>query len=314
MIQSMTGFGKAEGEVNFGSVEITIQSVNNRFFAVRCHLPELLQDYQLAIEKHLKKRLKRGSIAINIRVKTDEQPQIKINFEIAQFYATQISQLLSELNTDEFLISEQGGELNNFFIRPDMSVGELLNLPLVVEQQENTHRIDEKTFAEILELIDAAIAELKKMRIEEGQTIYEDFEMRLAKMQKTTEFIEKRKDEMLTTYQQKLKTRLNDLLVDATPAIKEADLARELAIYAERSDITEEILRLQHHIKQFYTTTKTADETLSEVGRKLDFITQEMLREVNTIASKTASVQISSAAVELKTEIEKLKEQAQNVL
>lgn len=312
MIQSMTGFGKASATLSIGSVDISIQAVNSRFFNAKCSLSDIFRPYQFEIEKRVKSSLIRGSINIYAKFMPIEQhPRVKLNPDIAMWYKQEILKLAEIISPDdeEFYIS-QDVPLNNLVIDNTISISEFLDLPGVIVEEDEMLDVSKQDLMELYKALDSATDELKEMRISEGKATSVEFADRTATMSAHADKIEVLKETTVKQYHKNLQLRANELINNAGIEVNEGDLAREVAIFAERSDISEEISRLRHHIVHFADSLANGGET----GRKLDFIAQEMLRETNTIASKSSNSEISEHVVDLKAEIEKIKEQVQNVL
>ncbi len=312
MIQSMTGFGKASATLSIGSVDISIQAVNSRFFNAKCSISDIFRPYQFEIEKRIKNFLTRGSVNFFAKFKpTEQHPRIKLNPDVAMWYKLEILKMAEIISPDdeEFYISQNVPQ-NNLVIDNSISIGEFLDLPGVIVEEDEMHDISKQDLEELYKALDSALEELKEMRISEGKAMLEEFTGRTATMSELVDKIEVLKDTTIKQYHKNLQTKTNELINGSGIQVNSEDLAREVAFFAERSDISEEISRLRHHIGHFQDSLANGGET----GRKLDFIAQEMLRETNTIASKSNNSEISEYVVELKAEIEKIKEQVQNVL
>ncbi len=293
MINSMTGYGQAEGTFDNTTYLVEIRTVNNRYFKARLKLPDSLVFLEDDIEKLLQSHLARGSVNYNLRLKNISADELfDIDETALRSYTDQLAKIASSVK-----------------LTSRLDVVNLLNLPgimtPVVPEAGRAQKIKEN----ILSVTEQAIVELKKMRTVEGQTIAGDFDTHCSAMLDYIEKISSRSSIVLIEYQKKLSARIDALLAKANLQLDSDTLAREVAIYADRCDISEEISRLGSHLEQFRETLQAN----TQAGRKLDFITQEMLREANTIASKSGNTEIIHYVVEIKCLIDRIKEQVQNV-
>lgn len=292
MLRSMTGFGAAAGVVDEVEYSVEIKSVNNRYLKIQQRLPDGLSAMEPEIEKRLRAEITRGSVVISVRMKVSQaQAACQVNTDLLSQYLQQLR--LAEADADPNLRIDLAG---------------LLQLPGVC-QPPSMDELAEKTSADLLGLVADALAGLGQMRQTEGQAIAEDLTACVAEIETSLAAVTELAKDMVQTYHDKLQLRVNELLARAQIKIDEESLAREVAIFADRSDINEELSRLGQHIAEFRKLLN-ADEP---VGRKLDFIAQEMLREANTIGSKGAHAEIGRCVVNMKTAIDRIKEQAANV-
>jgi len=288
----MTGFGSISGKVDSVEYSIEIKSVNNRYLKISTRMPDGLHMLEPQIETLLRNKIQRGSVTLSIRMKiADENAASSVNFSALESYMKQIRMLEVEANP---------------MMRLDLAT--LLTLPGVCNPPA-LDELAEKTSEGLLDLIDKAIDILTGMRLTEGKALATDLLNQTAVISERLEIIAGRTDEVLKLYFERLKARVEELTASARIAINEDALAREVALYAERSDIAEEVTRLRTHMTEFVKVVKTG----GPVGRKLDFIAQEMLREANTIASKSADADIARLVVDIKTAVDRIKEQAANV-
>lgn len=292
MIVSMTGFGDATAERDGTHYAVEIRSLNNRFFKAVIKLPDVISGLEPEVETLLREKLGRGSITavLKMRVEGAEAAYV-INQAALQSYLQQLHQINSL------------GEA----VRIDLA--SLLTLPGVCQEPDDDVDHHEKHGAVIRELIGQAIEKLIGMRQREGQALFADLQKHLAVIAGALTEIEKRAPAVIDEYHRRLTSRVNDLISRAQLQVAQADLYKEVAVYAERSDISEEIQRLRHHLKAFEAACRTTDHA----GRKLDFLTQEMLREANTIGSKANDATIAGHVVDIKGAIDRMKEQVQNV-
>jgi len=292
MLMSMTGFGAASGRVEGVEYAVEIRSVNNRYAKISLRLPESLQSLETRIEQAVRAKVNRGSISLAVRMKLPEdQAAYHVNAAALANYLDQLRPLEIEANP---------------MFRVD--IGSLLQLPGVCEPPP-LEEIAEKTADGLLALIDQAVDGLIEMRRREGRALTDDLLANAGKIETELAGIAARAGDVVKLYHEKLAARVEELTRQAKIRLDEETLAREVAIFAERSDIAEEISRLGTHVAEF---RKLCDGEES-VGRKLDFMSQEMLREANTIASKGSDAEIARAVVDIKTAIDRIKEQAANV-
>jgi len=292
MLKSMTGFGTASGRVEGVEYAVEVRSVNNRYLKFSLRLPEMLQSLEPSVEKAVRSRLTRGSVSVAVRMKLPkDQAAYHVNTAALAKYLQQLRPLETEANP---------------MFRLDLA--SLLQLPGVCEPPPPEDLID-KTADGLLNLIGQALDALMDMRRREGKALAEDLQANTRQIETELEGVAGRTDEVLKLYHEKLRARVEELTAQARIHLDPETLAREVAIFAERSDIAEEVSRLRTHLAEFCTLCR-ADQPM---GRKLDFMSQEMLREANTIASKGSDAEIARAVVEIKTAIDRIKEQAANV-
>jgi uncharacterized protein (TIGR00255 family) len=294
MIRSMTGFGGASDQVDGAHYALEARSLNNRYFKVQVRLPEELQGLEAELEAALARRLSRGSAVITIRfADASADAAARINTSAVQRYLEQMLEL-----------REAGHEA----VRIDL--GTLLALPGVMMGDTGEQRL-QRARTVLLRLLDEACDKLIAMRETEGQLIHEELHRHCRVIDRHLQVVRERVPQMIELYQDRLRLRMESLLATSGTAVRDEDLLREVAVFAERSDIAEEVARLDGHLAQF---RELIDADGSEpIGRTLDFIAQEMLREANTIASKCLDVEVSRRIVEIKGAIDRIKEQAQNV-
>ncbi len=293
MIRSMTGFGARSREIAGARYSVEIRSVNSRYFKAVVRLPDLWGGLEVEIDRRLRRYLSRGSVQFAMRMTaTSAEAAPQINMSVLERYIEQLD-----------------------IIRPDQAdvsitvdLASLLLLPGVCSPPD-ADSLSDQIKSEILELADEAIAALIEMRTVEGKVIADDFRTQCDTIEQRLTDVAGRAGTVIHEYHERLSRRVAELTAAAELKLDEQDLAREIAIFAERCDIAEELSRLGGHIEQFRSVVGQADHA----GRKLDFLAQEMLREANTIASKANDGQIAWAVVEIKTAIDRIKEQVQNV-
>jgi len=292
MIVSMTGFGDASGERDGTHYAVEIRSLNNRFFKPTIKLPENVSGLEPELESTLRDQLGRGSITYILKMRTESaEAAYHINTPALKSYLRQL-QAVRELDK---------------LVQIDLA--SLLQLPGVCQEpRDETDEI--ATHGPVVrDLTKLAITKLKEMRQREGESLFTDL-MRHAKLiSEHLKEIESHAPNVIEDYHRRLAQRVNQLVSKAELHVNEVDLLKEIAVFAERADISEEIQRLRSHLGAFEQSCRTGEHA----GRKLDFITQEMLREANTIASKANDADIACHIVEIKGAIDRLKEQVQNV-
>lgn len=292
MILSMTGFGTAERHHDGVSYRVEIRSVNNRYFKAAIKLPDELACFETEVESRLRSRLGRGSLAYSLLVKDQSlAAAAEVNVAVLQAYLDQL----------------RCARADGVQLTIDLSV--LLTMPGVCQARS----IDAETLARygglVAELTDQAIDRLLEMRRTEGSALRTDLLSHSDRLKKLLSVVRERGPKVVEVYHQKLRARVNSLLAAGNLALDQDDLIREVAVFAERCDVSEEIARLLSHVEQFERLCDQGEES----GRKLDFLTQEMLREANTIGSKANDATIARDIVDTKAVIDRMKEQVQNV-
>lgn len=291
MIKSMTGFGRCEIADKERKITVEMKAVNHRYLDVNIKMPKKLNFFESSIRTLLKEYIQRGKVDIFITYEdyTENNVILKYNQELAAEYVKYIRQMAEDFS------------LNN-----DLQACTLSRYPEVLTMEEQT--VDEDALWATLEkAIRGAAEQFVETRIKEGNNLRDDLMQKLDGMIQYVDEIEKRSPEIIAEYRQKLQDKVNELLNDTQ--IEESRLATEVTLFADKICTDEETVRLKSHI----LATK---ETLSQggsIGRKLDFIAQEMNREANTILSKANDLTVSDIAINLKTDIEKVREQIQNI-
>jgi uncharacterized protein (TIGR00255 family) len=285
----MTGFGQGSAEGDAFRVRVDIRSVNNRFLDIHMRLPQELASLEVTLKKQIQGALKRGRIDVTIVVDQTKEASFTINRPLVAGYISAL------------------GELKEFGIEGDPTLEMIAKLPGAISATQESGKLDESLASGIVEAVSQALVSLTEMRVVEGQQLAMELNSRLDIIEKQLPAIETEAARLPGVYREKLQKRLQELTSGVQ--LDEGRLAQEAITLADRSDISEEITRLKSHIGQMRDVVR-ADE---EVGKRLDFILQEMNREANTILSKSGDLTISDAAIIIKTEVEKLREQAQNV-
>ena len=294
MITSMTGYGDAQGVLDGSEFTVEIRCLNNRYYKPSIKLPDELAQLERVIDPLLRKAVTRGTLVYSLRIKpAADSAQVGINYTVMKAFLGELGELRSELKLEGLTIDLAG----------------LLQVPGMTEPKTSAGGGEGRLKELVAELTSKALATLTEMRIREGQALSEDFSRQVEAIRSGLGKIVENAPKVVSAYQAKLIQRTNDLLSGAKLNVSEEDLAREVAIFSERCDISEEIVRLRSHLEHF---EKTCREN-SQAGRRLDFIAQEMLREANTIGAKASDAEIGQAVVDIKTAIDRIKEQAQNV-
>ncbi len=292
MIRSMTAYGHGEYELNKTRFSAEIKSLNNRYRDIIIRLPVTLQGLEDEIRTQISSRVGRGRIEITLQVEKkgdDMDYGLEINLPLLRSYMRIFRQMGDEFGIDEKIRPDFLCQMRDMIIMKP----EEINLN---ESREGVHQV-----------IGLALDSMDAMRSREGSAIEEDFLKRLDLIERYLDEIEKRSPRVVEDYKEKLKQRIENIADDIK--IDEGRLAQEVAIFAGRCDITEEIVRARSHLAQFRKYLSMGDP----IGRRLDFLIQEINREINTISAKASDSSISANAVEVKAELEKLREQIQNV-
>lgn len=291
MIKSMTGFGRCEVAENNRRFTVEIKAVNHRYLDVNIKMPKALSFFEAAIRGELKNYISRGKVDIFITYEdfSEKTSAVRYNRELAQEYLGYLRQMTEE-----------------FGLEDDIRVSTLSRYPDVFTM-EDTGVDEEELWKELQKAIAGAAEMFVEARTAEGENLRHDLLEKLDGMEKLTAFIAERSPKIIAEYQERLRNKVKELLQETQ--VDEGRLLTEVTIYADKVCVDEELVRLKSHIE---TTKKTLLEGGS-IGRKLDFIAQEMNREANTILSKSNDLEISNCGVELKTEIEKVREQIQNI-
>ena len=296
----MTGYGNASGQDGGVHFSLELRSLNNRYFKATARLPEELTGLEALLETALRQRVSRGSFALTVKVKVSDA---------AATSAINDQALLTYLDHLETVRDKVGDES----VQIDLT--QLLVLPGVLQPSTDHEALMELAKKAVPALLAQAIDRLLEMRTAEGQALTEDLLHQQEHMRTQVALIAERAPVVVDEYHQKLTARVNELTAKAKLKLDENDLIREVAVFADRADISEELSRITGHLDQFCNIIRdnTPGENDEPAGRTLDFIAQEMLREANTIGSKSNDAEISRAVVELKSRIDRIKEQVQNV-
>lgn len=291
MIKSMTGYGSGSAEAQGKIFTIEIKSVNNRYSDFNIKLPRIYSFLEDALRKRAASVINRGKVDIffNVESSDEEASNVKVNMGLAKGYLSALRSLSEELGIQSNANAETFLRISDIF---------------TVEKDDAD---SEEIASAVLSALDEALASYDKMRAAEGEKLKEDLNSHLDFIENATEKIENRSPEIVKEYQERLYARVRELLEDST--IDDSRVLTEVAIFADRVNVNEETVRLRSHIAQF----RKMLENGGVVGRKLDFLIQEMNRETNTIGSKSNDLESSGIVIDIKAEIEKLREQIQNV-
>lgn len=296
MLSSMTGFGDASGGTDTVGYSVEIKSLNGKYFKSTVRLPELLSSCEPRIEQILRRRLVRGSIVYTLRMKDHTAHAAwEVNLGAIKGYLAALQKA-----------SELAGE--GCSARVDLAA--LLQLPGVCEPPELSPAEGSELWQMAQELTNQAVDRLIEMRVNEGKALHADLDKHTEAVKVAVDQIRARAGDVARDYARRLHTRVKTMLSDAEIELREEDLAREVAVFAERADINEELARLDSHLAQFRSVMVNEDNA----GRKLEFLAQEMLRETNTIGSKANDAAIAHCVVEIKGHIDRIKEQVMNVV
>jgi uncharacterized protein (TIGR00255 family) len=295
MITSMTGFGRAGGALSPRYfVAVTAKSVNHRFLEVSVRLPEYLWEAEAPLRTIVSQTFSRGKVDVSIRVQRTATPEynVRINTQIANTVVPRLRAIAEELG------------LGSTFTGSD-----LLRVPDLLQVEAIETEVTEEEREALAAIVREALAHMRTMRMGEGESLRADILTRLQTMRELQQRIASHRDEvrneLLASYQQ----RVQEIAAAAGVEVNQDRIAQEVVMMVEKGDIAEELTRLAHHVEQAELAVAGGDAA----GKKLDFLSQEMLREVNTMGSKSRSAALRTLVVELKTEVERIREQVQNV-
>lgn len=291
MIRSMTGYGKQSLNVEKREYQVEIKSVNHRYLDINIKLPKSISYLENTIKKEISAKIKRGKIDVFITFENNSQEgkNITINKELAKLYIEQLKELAQEEKI-----------LNNIEV---MDIAKLPDILIVKNDEE-----DEKIQNELIEVVQGAISKIIEMKNIEGNKIEQDLLQRIDKIENKIVEISAKSTGLIEEYVVKLEKRIKEIL--KTEELDKSRLAQEVVIYADKCSIEEEVTRLKSHIYQFRNLISNNNET---IGKKLDFLIQEMNRETNTIGSKANNLEITNGVIDIKTELEDIREQIQNI-
>ena len=291
MIKSMTGYGRSESTVHGRTLTVEVKSVNNRYLDCNVRLPRVYSCAEDGIQRRVKGTISRGKVDVFINVEHTSEAAVSVtlNQSVAAGYLAAIRTMAE-----------------TFCLPGEVTVGMLSHFPDVFQVDKVPEDLEELT-ADLNQVAEAALADFDAMRVREGDKLTQDLLGRLETLDGYTGQVEERSPQTVAAYREKLTTRLREVLEDRQ--LDEGRILTEAAIFADKVAVDEETVRLRSHLDQFRTMLAEG----SPVGRKLDFLIQEMNRETNTIGSKCNDLEVSTIVVNMKAEIEKIREQVQNI-
>ena len=291
MIKSMTGFGRSEIATKFGLFTAELRTLNHKFLEITFKLPNSLSVFDEKVKKLIKNRVRRGKIYLNLIHETTRTSEagITIDGNLAENYVRKLKKLKRKLK-----------------VQGDIKLSDIISFPGVIGYKLGQKDVT-AMWPSLKKVIEKALDKLLKERGKEGRFLFKDLIRRIGKIKKTVSHIKRSARSNINTYRKRLRDRIKEL--SAGCPVDKGRIEMEVAIFAKNSDITEELTRLDNHIDNF-TGTIRKDGAL---GKKLDFIAQELHREINTIGSKSSGFNVSKGVIEAKTEIEKIREQLKNI-
>jgi len=289
----MTGFGKASFESRRAAGTIEIRTVNHRYLKLSLRLPPSLSEFEAQVEATVRNTITRGSVHLNVRLSPESRRSTAtFDLEAVAGYLRSLRQIKQR-----------------FGLEGEPTLDLVVGLPDVLRVESEDESSSEGDWKGLRAGLGVALDELRTMRETEGAKLARDIVRRRRRIEQLTNRIRRRAPKVVGGYAARLRQRVSNLVGDRQAPLEPADLAREIAFFADRSDVTEELDRLASHLQQFDTVIATG----TEAGRRLEFILHEMFREANTIGSKANDAEISHLVVEMKAEIEKIREQVQNI-
>lgn len=291
MLKSMTGFGRATEQINGLDITVEIRAVNHRYFEFACRLPRVYQFMEEKLKQLCQQKIFRGKAELSVFIEemADKSTVVEVNHSYTQAYLDALNQIAKK-----------------YRLKNDVKVSSLIGNPEIFK----TRRVqldDELVWESVSEVTNKAIESFVAMREVEGERLKADISARAETILEKVSLVEARSPETVKAYRERLEQKVRDLLADAK--VDEQRLITETAIFADKVAVDEETVRLRSHIKQLDSLLQLSEP----VGKKLDFIVQEMNRETNTIGSKAQDVEIAHIVVDIKSEIEKIREQVQNI-
>jgi uncharacterized protein (TIGR00255 family) len=291
LLLSMTGFGEATRQEERWTIGVEVRSVNNRHFKLSSKISDAYAMFEPALEQLVREQVRRGTVQVSLRIDRPKRPEdYRINMIALSSYRDQLKGL-------------RGSDDRSF------DLGALLALPGVVEDCGSSEQVTDRAWPEIAEVVQAALTKFQAARTEEGRAMAAELTAMARALDSHLSVIVARGPQVTQNHHKRLIERVAILMKEHGVTVESGDLVREVAILTDRSDISEEVVRLRAHLCQFCATIDEAESS----GRKLEFISQEMGREINTIGSKAGDVEISRSVVEIKALLEKIRELIQNV-
>jgi uncharacterized protein (TIGR00255 family) len=293
MLKSMTGFGRSEGETTLGKVLVESRSVNHRYFDINIKIPKRLSLFEIRIREMVRAKVSRGRIDVMLKLETtgEEKVQFNVDLHLAQQYLGALQTLKDKLQ-----------------LKGDIPLELLAGAKDLITVKEEHEDVD-PYWKEIALVLQQSLQDMDEMKHSEGESLSKDLRERIGQISGQLQDIKYKFPACLKSYQGRLRERIRSLLGDTGVEVDPSRFQQEVALLAERTDITEEIVRTESHLAQFATLFEADHPT----GRKMDFLLQEIHREVNTISGKANDAEISQKIVEIKGELEKIREQVQNI-
>ena len=291
MIKSMTGYGRAQNVIDGRDITVGIKSVNHRSFEFSARTPRIYGYLDEKIKKFLQGKIARGKVEVSVQIINPEAQgtNVEINYALAESYAKALREMADRLN-----------------IKDDLSISVMTRFSGLFTVQKE-HEDEDAVWNAVESVLNEALEKFVKMRTDEGEKMREDVLSRLIFIEESVTKVESLSEQTVSAYREKLYNKIKEVLSDKT--IDEQRILTEAAIFSEKIAVDEETVRLKSHINQFRSIVQSSEP----VGRKLDFLVQEINRETNTIGSKASDLSITKLVVDMKSEIEKIREQIQNI-
>jgi uncharacterized protein (TIGR00255 family) len=289
MIKSMTGYGASKKLIKGGFIRVEIRTLNHRYLDIVCRIPESCLVFENQIKSLIKKVIKRGRVNLSLNLETQDKklPQINIDFNLAGKYYDLLKNLQRKLR-----------------LTSSISLEQIISFPQVLIFEEKKEDLN-KYWADIKKAVNLALKQLISFRCAEGRIIYRDLRNRIFDINKIIKRAEKKLPQIIERYRKKIEKRIKSF----AKVTDRNRIETEVAIFSQNADISEEITRIKGHLNEFLKSLSVNNE----VGKKLDFIAQEIYREANTISAKANDYSISEEALEVKNQVEKIREQLQNI-
>jgi len=293
----MTGFGQSLRQQDGLTVVVEVRSVNHRYLKLQLRCPEGYGGLEPLVEAVVRRRIRRGTVHVDVRIERRSGPdQYRIDGQVLESYRRQLEALRQAWNLSE-----------------SVPLQFLLGLPGVVYEELTRQDLVSQDWPVIHQALEEALDRLDRMRAEEGRAMGQQLQAHVQQLHQTLDRIAQRAPVVVEHYRCRLQERVGQLLQEYQLSVQPADLVREVALFAERSDISEEIIRLRSHIEQLERCLQQPEAHPEGLGRKLDFLTQEMFREANTLGAKANDAEIVNEVVSLKGIIERVRELVQNL-
>lgn len=292
MLLSMTGHGAAQQQADGVSVAADVRTVNSRFFKLSTRANEAYGGLDSRVDETVRSVIRRGTVQVDLRIERESTAHVLVNESVLASYCQQLQKFRDTLDG-----------------AAPIQVELLLALPGVINDSRAVQQDADTVWPLVKQVLTAALEGLSRMRAAEGQAMAADLEANLLEIKSHLEDIAARAPLVVDSYRERLTDRINKMLAEHDVRIEPADVIREVGIYAERSDIAEETVRLHSHLTQFAKIMAMEESQ----GKKLEFVTQEMFRETNTIGSKANDAEITAHVIDIKAAIERIREMIQNV-